>query len=339
MHRPVYDTVIFGGGPVGLTTALIAARYGTVLVVLANHGPAAHASRIDCVPVALLALFVELGLHPEELGADTVHDHRLVAWERDTPEPIRGAGTVHVQRPLLENMLLARVQAHRAITVAHGMSIDRLPPSGRILDATGRRALTADRRRTSPNPALLRGIVIRGSFSRAQQSFRLAALPTGYVYRLGIADALMVGLIQGREQWRETAQPFTEKLRLAGATWVLAGVNCDRAERSIGGAAGVQWSIGRRTALRIGDSALARDALSSQGIANGISAALRLFDHPDPEEFHGSRLHAERLTHLATLTGLADSCVYRHSPFWRHYRLFLRDALSPARATLGATIE
>ena len=79
MAGGAWETVILGGGPVGLTTALIAARQGGVLVVLPRQAHARTPLRIDCVPVSLLALFIELGMHPADLGITAVHHHRLVA--------------------------------------------------------------------------------------------------------------------------------------------------------------------------------------------------------------------------------------------------------------------
>jgi menaquinone-9 beta-reductase len=332
MQRRGYDTIIVGGGPVGLATALIAARYGSVLVVLAREPSSVAALRIDCVPAALLALFVELGIHPVELGASKVHDTRLLAWEGAPPDAVRGAATVHILRPLLEERLLARVRAIPAITVEAAADLHALPPARRVLDATGRRALTAERRRSPDNQSILRGIVLRGSFSHAQQAFRLASLPTGYAYRLGTADALMIGVVQGREQWRASSDPLDTSLRLAGASWLTAGLDCGGAEGSIGGVASVQWSEGDGQAIRIGDSALARDSLASQGIANGISAALALFESADSDGAYGQRLHAERVAHLATLERLFASCMHCAHPFWRDYRLFVRRhlALEPA---------
>ena len=329
MPGRAYDTVIMGGGPVGLATALVAARYGSVLVALPKRPPAA-ALRIDCVPVALLALFVELGLHPGELGASAVHDHRLVAWESANPEVVRGAGTGHILRPVLEERLLARVRAHRAISTVAGAPIGSLPPAGLILDATGRRAITAARTQLPANPGIVRAIVIRGAFSRAQQAFRLAGLPTGYAYRLGTASAVMVGLVQGRDQWRDGAGPLDERLRVAGVGWLVAGLRCGNAEKSIGGAASVQWSEGPGPAIRIGDSALARDALASQGIANGISAALTLFESAGFQEGYSARVNAERLAHLSSLERLIGDCMHREHSFWRDYRRFLREQLPAA---------
>jgi flavin-dependent dehydrogenase len=318
--------VILGGGPVGLATALIAARYGRVLVVLPRREPAGALIRIDCVPVALLALFIELGLHPSELGASTVHDHRLVAWRDAMPQLVRGAGTVHIVRPLLEKRLLERARAERAISFAIGTPLDALPEAARLLDATGRRAVTAEHRHLPANPAILRAIIVRGAFSRAQQAFRLASLPTGYAYRLGTSEALMVGLVQGRDQWRQSAGRLAERLRAAGVEWLLAGICCEAGQDGIGGIASLQWSSGSGPAIRIGDAAVARDALASQGIANGISAGLSLFESPDGERSYPGRTKTEFLSHLSTLQELARDCAYREHPFWAGYADFLARA-------------
>jgi 2-polyprenyl-6-methoxyphenol hydroxylase-like FAD-dependent oxidoreductase len=81
MAEQVWDTLILGAGPVGLVTALAAARSGRVLVMAPRIPQNTQALRIDSVPLALLALFVEFGLHPSEINAGETHDHRLAAWE------------------------------------------------------------------------------------------------------------------------------------------------------------------------------------------------------------------------------------------------------------------
>ena len=328
-----WETVVLGGGPVGLTTALIAARYGRVLVVLPRPAPAVSIFRIDCVPVALLALFVELGLHPRELGASSVYDRRLVAWSGTTPEVVHGPGTVHLLRPVLERLLLERARTHRAISFAFNIPLDALPATNRILDATGRRAITADHRYLPPNPAILRGVIVRGGFSRAQQAFRLASLPTGYAYRLGAGNALMVGLVQGRDQWRKNAGTLGERLRAVGVEWLLAGMCCDTGKGSIGGIASVQWSSGLGLAIRIGDASIARDALASQGIANGISAALSLFEGGDAGRSYCWQTRTEILSHLTTLRRLIRSCAHSAHPFWENYADFLACHAGQAHAS------
>jgi 2-polyprenyl-6-methoxyphenol hydroxylase-like FAD-dependent oxidoreductase len=324
-----WDTVILGGGPVGLITALIAARQGRVLVVLPRRAHARSALRIDSVPVSLLALFIELGVHPAELGVVAVHHHRLVAWDSAAPQVVRGAGTAHIVRPILELRLLERVRSHRAITIVTGARLDALPAACRLLDATGRRAITAEHRYLPANPAILRAIIVRGAFSRAQQAFRLASLPTGYAYRLGTTDTLMLGLVQGREQWRVNAGPLAEKLAAAGIEWLLVGMPRSAHESRIGGVASVQWSSGSGRAVRIGDAAVARDALASQGISNGIAAGLSLFEGLEAGASYCRRTRTEILSHLTTLQQLLRSCAHSAHPFWVNYTDFL------SRATLA----
>jgi 2-polyprenyl-6-methoxyphenol hydroxylase-like FAD-dependent oxidoreductase len=318
-----WETVILGGGPVGLTTALIAARQGGVLVVLPRQANARTPLRIDCVPVSLLALFIELGIHPADLGVTAVHHHRLVAWDSAAPHVVSSAGTVHIMRPILERRLLEQVRAHRAITIVSGARVEELPAAGHFLDATGRRAVTAEHRYLPANPAVLRASIVHGAFSRAQQAFRLASLPTGYAYRLGTRDALMLGLVQGREQWRVSAGPLAEKLRAGGIDWLLAGMPRSAKESSMGGVASVQWSSGSGRAIRIGDAAVARDALASQGIANGISGGLSLFEGLDAVETYCWRTRTEILSHLSNLQELIRSCAHSAHPFWESYADFL----------------
>ena len=60
-------------------------------------------------------------------------------------------------------------------------------------------------------------------------------------------------------------------------------------------------SSGSGRAIRIGDAAVARDALASQGIANGISGGLSLFEGLDAVETYCWRTQAEILSHLSNL--------------------------------------
>jgi hypothetical protein len=136
----------------------------------------------------------------------------------------------------------------------------------------------------------------------------------------------MVGLVQGRDQWRESAGRLSERLRVAGVEWLLAGLRCEAGAASIGGAASLQWSSGAGPAIRIGDAAVARDALAAQGIANGISAGLSLFESPDGERSYPGRTKTEFLSHLSTLQELARNCAYREHPFWEGYADFLGHA-------------
>ena len=95
----------------------------------------------------------------------------------------------------------------------------------------------------------------------------------------------------------------------------------------------VQWATGSRCPA-IGDALLARDILSSQGLAAGLSSALYALacrSARDRAEV-ALRARAERFQHLKALKGLIDSCRYRDSAPWAHYRQFVAEESSSAFA-------
>jgi hypothetical protein len=101
---------------------------------------------------------------------------------------------------------------------------------------------------------------------RAWQEFSIAALPDGYCYRLGSASMVTFGLV-GRAAVLAGCLTSIERHVRRFAPWLLDGLPAVAA-MSPGPTkpASVQWSASG-SGLRIGDAALARDALSSQGIA------------------------------------------------------------------------
>ncbi|TPI62537.1 hypothetical protein FJ420_06930 [Mesorhizobium sp. B3-1-3] len=318
------ETVILGAGPVGLVTALFAARRGPVLVVLPRGTATAGPSRIDSVPVSLLALLLEIGVHPAEIAVESVYDNRLVAWGTADPTIVRGAATIHIERPSLEMSLLALAHRHRSIRFVSGLDIAHLPPASNVLDATGRRAVSANQRFVPSNPALCRAFVLRGEFSIAQQSFRMASLPTGYAYRMGNHRMMMIALVQGRLQWIASTRSLINELTHFNADWLLAGLPRSwAAERSRGGAASVQWACGDSPIHRIGDAAIARDALASQGIANGISSGIRAVEEPKAYALRNSGERAELTLHLGELQKLIYECRWKDCAYWSQYSQYI----------------
>ena len=111
----------------------------------------------------------------------------------------------------------------------------------------------------------------------------------------------MLGLVQGREQWRaNTPAPSPKSSGRPGLNGCLPACPAPlKGEQH-------RWRSLRAmverlgTAIRIGDAAVARDALASQGIANGISAGLSLFEGLDPERTYCRRTRTEILSHLTT---------------------------------------
>lgn len=315
--------VILGAGPVGLVTAMVAARRGRVTVVSPRSATSSNLSRIDAVPISLLALFVEVGVHPAELDVSHVHDHRLVAWRSPDPIVVRGAAMVHVKRPLLERTLLMAAGRYPNINFATSIDLRSLPEATLVLDATGRRAISAEQRLAPDNPAVCRAFSQNGHYSAAQQAFRIAALPAGYAYRIGTATTVMVGLVQSRAEWQQAAPSIDGILRRYGADWLLCGLSNPSARSPArGGVASVQLSSGG-SIQRVGDAAFARDALASQGIANGISSGLTVLDRPETAPGRPDGSLTDGGHHLKTLRGLIADCRYGDSEYWRSYSAFI----------------
>jgi len=146
--------------------------------------------------------------------------------------------------------------------------------------------------------------------------------------RLSAGDARCAdaGVGAGPGAMARERRPLAEKLGAAGVEWLLAGMPRAAHESSSGGIASVQWSSGSGRAIRIGDAAVARDALASQGIANGISAGLSLFEGLDAGKSYCRRTRTEILSHLTTLQQLIHSCAHSAHPFWENYGDFIARA-------------
>ncbi len=103
-----FGVAVLGNGPVGIVAALYAARKEQVLLLAADqpaHACQLQDARVEAVPVSLLALLLEFGIHPHQIGADKVFDQRTYNWSNDELHQSRAPKTVHVHRPALEQAL------------------------------------------------------------------------------------------------------------------------------------------------------------------------------------------------------------------------------------------
>jgi flavin-dependent dehydrogenase len=105
------------------------------------------------------------------------------------------------------------------------------------------------------------------------------------------------------------------------------------------GAASVQWAEG--SPLRIGDAALARDALASQGIAAGGSEALLAAATAAQHDVDLVRVRQteQRQAHLRSLLEAIDQSAYRDRPVWRDYRGFVAAHLGAAPAAARVALR
>jgi hypothetical protein len=307
-------TIVVGAGPVGLFAALAMARRGPVMLVAKRFATVAT-TRIDSVPLGLLALLIEFGIPPGLIRASAAHDATLVAWDSDEPKAFPTPAKAHIDRNLLERELWRRVEFAANVTVTESpeylLNADR-----QMIDATGRNAWSANEIISPPMPWVARTVTLPGRFGKAQQALRIAALPEGYIYRSAVSDLMTLGFVGPRRWHREIESDPNSALEALGLRWMQAGLApAAQWQAGRGGVASLQWARGTSKIARIGDANLACDALASQGIALGMSDALALA--------RDGWVDARLSVHLSHLRETIARCRFAHLPAWREYAHFL----------------
>jgi 2-polyprenyl-6-methoxyphenol hydroxylase-like FAD-dependent oxidoreductase len=334
MRAHAFDVAVLGAGPVGLVAALeFSQRCSTVLVVdrAPTQGPMA---RLEAVPVTLVRLLLQFGIDPVAIGVDRLFDQRHIAWERNDPQTLPSPQIAHVEHRALSRSLFSIAQNCRRLSLIvestrpllqQGLYRGRAWRARRVIDATGRRAITAVRRIHPPKPWVARICSARRSASSTDGSLRIAALPFGYVYRLGSTKYDTIGVV-GRGRSLGGAPDMLERaLQDAGAAWILEGLpHMESMRAHAAHPASVQWTDNSRVTA-IGDAALSRDILASQGLATGISDALYAAAAVEPEALRlfGAHQREQRNAHLTALLEQIAKCRFRDEPVWRDYHAFI----------------
>ena len=328
-----FDVAVLGAGAIGLIAALQFARSGRTVVIASNRLPGpGGARRVDAVPASFLALLVELGINPVEIGADRLHRARLSAWPSAAAQVSEGTSTAHVERPALD-MALLQAAKRVGCAIRSRFELDAEQAGGRdwkakrFVDATGRAAVTAARRVGAPKPWVAR--IFWTPVLTHDRGFAIAQLPEGYAYRLGAASTLAFGVVGRRAAVAGSFHDIVQHVRVY-APWMLEDLPAFARLRSGGAcAASVQWSEG--SGLRIGDAALARDALSSQGLATGASEALQAcaMGGEDDRVLIVARQREQRQSHLRSLVAVLESGRFSDARTWREYIDFVRSELDP----------
>ena len=335
------DVVILGAGPAGLMAALEFSKNHSTTLIARQLPSAEDAPRVEAVPASLLALLVELGIHPQQIGVEGLHESRRIAWEQEAIVESRGPVAAHVERPLLDLALLKVVAAcgdvnivlsdHRdafkAVREAASCDNDLL-----LIDATGRRSVSAKKRVQPARPWAARTFVALSQSCRAGPELRIAALPGGFVYRLGSSRHIVLGIVGRNKTIVGDPLNLEQQLLECGAGWILEGLPA-MADLVPGmfSAASVQWTSDG-VGWRIGDAALTRDTLSSQGLAAGISDALycaAAVQSDDDGSLLSLRHVEQRAAHLRSLEQLIARCRFRKEGTWSEYAEFVTAQVDP----------
>ncbi len=342
VERSAFEVMVVGSGTIANVAALVCARsFSTVWV----SRPESPNSGVESVPAALLTALLEFGIHPVELGVHALHTTRRVAWQSPVASVRAARAAAHVDRGRLSAALAARAAREPRLVrlPARESKVDWWHGQWRagdlrarlLLDATGRRALEKGALVEPPKRWL--GTVFSGKRGRADPSLWLTALPEGYAYRLGSDERISVGLVSFDAAPR-TFDELQERLLRAGVSWLLDQIESDLGERQVR-LASVAWpaTAARPGLLRLGDAALARDALASQGLSLGISDAFhaaRVVRSGQRSPLDARQLEAKQ-RHLGTLSELVDSSCHAASEPLAAYGSWL-DSMTTALHAAGS---
>ncbi len=329
--------VILGAGPVGLLAALHARRLGRDVTVFTNQAPPAHDGRrsndvrphIECVPSQVIALLVEFGVAPALLGVEQLFASKCVQWAEDRPVILPAAPYAAISRPNLEAALAQLTERARIWIVPQAVSaasIEAIASDAIVFDATGRRAISAWKRWRPSRPIVARSFHFADA-SSAREGLALAAGPDGYVYRIANRSGICLGVVghDHKGSWDNVRD------RIAGfAPWIVSDLAANDSLMANGrsGPSSLQWAEAGASAILIGDAEFGRDAMSSQGLAIGLGAAIGAVSlaltgarpGPPADLAHQRSVHAHRI-----LEQIA-AAPFSRDHAWRQYSGFLQQA-------------
>ena len=323
------DLVVAGGGPVGLVTALMAARAGLdVLVREPRSGVIDKACGEGLLPGAVATLD-RLGLHPDGHDIEGIRylDGRRVAEARFRSGPGRGVRRTTLHTCLREAALDAGVafeaRAVKAVTQGRDRVLVDDTPARYLVAADGlhspvRRHLGLDAPTRGPRRFGLRTHLTVAPWTSFVEVHWTAGAEA---YVTPVADD-QVGLAV----LSSTPRPFAELLPLfPGLAERAASVATSR----VLGAGPLRQRSRRRTlgrVLLVGDAAGYVDALTGEGISVGLGQAQAAVDAvvaDDPHRYEATWRRVSRRSNLLT-SGLLTAT--RAGP--------ARRALVPAAAAL-----
>jgi flavin-dependent dehydrogenase len=349
------EIAVIGSGPAAMLSALAAARGNRcVRLYVEEPGskPGAAIESVQAAPASIISLLVEFGVAPAQLGVSGTNSVRQIRWETEQPMAIECESGVHLERPALERALLAQVLRCNRVAIEatsyHGPSWDGMQwnvgshEADYLIDATGRRAITA-RCRVAPEIRWFASLwqFLRPRSDEAISPLAIASLPGGYAYRISsrrVVTLATVGPALGKIRRYDDLREILDQSR---AAWIARGLSKPSCNLGSPTNSSVQWSAdtdgSERHLVRIGDASLAREPLSSQGIAAALSDALYAVEAIDNGQLHllEMRQREQRKHHVESLRRILARSVHCESAEWSEYRRWLEQKSFPDEALVG----
>jgi hypothetical protein len=258
--------------------------------------------------------------------------------EHDKATETQAPLAAYVERPALDLALLNAVLMSGRVNIKPCPKADGFASAIRaarnkqlhLIDATGRGAVSTRQRMHPPQPWAARTFLASRESCAASTGLRIFGLPAGYVYRLGSAKYIVLGIVGRGQVITADCMKLEHYIHEHRAGHVLDGLpSMDDMKPGRISAASVQWTSGE-LGIRVGDAALARDILSSQGLAAGISDALyaAAIRSDDDETLFYIRQAEQRANHLRSLGHSIARTRYRKEQPWRVYAEFVAEHTS-----------
>jgi flavin-dependent dehydrogenase len=333
-HAPV---LVVGAGPSGLLAAIRARQLGFEVQLSTLRLPSPDdLCRIECLPAQMIALLVEMGVHPSELGVSRLFGQGLTHWRTPSPVVRSAPASAHVSRPALDLALLAvamrsgvRIEVCERVS---GISRHAVTVTDHVvIDASGRSAQMGSPVRRPRQPLVARTFVQPASGSISLGGFAIAAGPAGYAYRLDNDLHLALGVVGRGELLQGDANAVIARIR-GFAPWLVQGLDGECLLPGSSGAASLQWrtSMSDRT-IAIGDARIARDALASQGLALGFVDALHTVKALSQSGLarHRTDPTQELAAHRRHIAALIAESPFATTAEWQAYGRFLADEAGP----------
>lgn len=329
------DVAVVGMGPAGLWAAAALARAGGSVALIGKF-PGVHleSPRLEVVAASTLQR-LETSFGPLE-GVEPLDEPRRVAWRHEAAESVPVPGAI-IDRSLFDPSLLRAVLELPRVRpifcsvrqIRAGANVFGPVRAASCIDASGRASLSARARLMLERPFFARAFVAPRP-PRLRRGMLIAALPGGYVVRICSARRVVVTIYSPSSRERALAG-LGERLDRCGAGFVLDGLPGLGAFRA-GPTQHASVQAFGGPGLRIGDAALARDALSSQGVWAALADAR--YGVAALEAAEASELSLRQVLsaqhHLEQLETLAATSRFAGSAVWSAYRAHvvrLRDAL------------